>query len=301
MREFAKISSEFWTSITGKKIKNCNSDAKVIALYLMTNRHVNMIGFYYLPILFITHEAGISFEGTSKELKSLIEIGFCSYDYKHEYVWVHDVAAQELGQLKKNDNRIKYVNTICKKLINIPLLNNFYEKYKDLLKLDVSFEAPLKAPRSQDKEQKQDKEKEQKQDKEIKNIPNLILGGEQTTSDVDEEEISVKNVITFPVKTKSSAVFTVPLRQGGPRIIEQSEVDEWQKNYPDIDVRQELRQLIAWNQVNPDRQKTKRGINRHIQGWLAHAKKPNYPAQPLSTWDHNMGVINQLLEEDHGG
>ncbi|WP_342228004.1 hypothetical protein [Rickettsiella endosymbiont of Rhagonycha lignosa] len=68
-----------------------------------------------------------------------------------------------------------------------------------------------------------------------------------------------------------------------------------------MNVRQELRKLIAWNQANPDRQKTKRGINRHIQGWLGHAKKLNVkPVQSLSTWDHNMAVINQLLEEDCG-
>ncbi|GEM_PF-1826895 len=132
----------------------------------------------------------------------------------------------------------------------------------------------------------------------------IFLDGEQTTSVVDEEELPVKNLITFPIKTKSSVVFTVPLRQARKRVVTEIELDEWQKNYPEVNVRQEIRKLIAWNQANPDRQKTKRGINRHIQGWLAHAQQKhgnnNAIQSPISTWDHNVAVINALLEEDNG-
>ena len=66
MREFAKISADFWISPMGKKIKNCELEAKVIAFYLMTCRHANMIGFYYLPLIFITHETAIPLEGVIK-------------------------------------------------------------------------------------------------------------------------------------------------------------------------------------------------------------------------------------------
>ena len=99
-------------------------------------------------------------------------------------------------------------------------------------------------------------------------------------------------------------VFTVPLRQGKVRAITSRELDDWQTNYPAVNTQQEIRHLIAWNQANPDRRKTERGINRHIQGWLAHASQKqtqvsrSSPPQ-LSTWDHNMAVINALLEEDH--
>ncbi len=72
-----------------------------------------------------------------------------------------------------------------------------------------------------------------------------------------------------------------------------------------MDVHQEIRQLIAWNQANPDRQKTERGINRHIQGWLTHAQqKQSHVSRDgpnrQSTWDHNVAVIHALLEEENG-
>ncbi len=240
-------------------------------------------------------------------LEALITVGFCAYDVETEYVWIHEMAISQIGILKKNDNRVKYVNCLFRKLPEITFLFDFYEKYRDFLHLELperkdlsevsskGLQSPLEAI-----ENREDRlENINYISNKIEDLP-IILGGEQSSS-VDEEKLSVKNVITFPVKTKSSAVFTIPLRQGGLRVIEESEIEEWQKNYSEVNVRQEIRKLIAWNHANPDRQKTKRGINRHIQGWLAHAKNSNYQSiQSLSTWDHNMAVIEQLLEEDNG-
>lgn len=307
MSEFSKIFRDFWIMPLGKKIRNCELEGKALAFYLMTSPHTNMTGIYYLPLPLAAHETGVPLEGVQRGLEALIKIGFCSYDVETEYVWIHDMATSQLGALKRNDNRVKYVNCLFRKFPKTSFLSKFYEKYKDLLHLELPTskdlsEAPSKGLRSSFEaiENIEDRieNKEYRLDK--TDIPILLCRG-QTTSAVDKEKLPVKNLITFPVKTKSSVVFTIPLRQGGKRIIEESEVDEWQKNYPDVNVRQEVRKLIAWNQANPDRQKTERGINRHIQGWLAHVKKLNVKSvQPTSTWDHNVAVINALLEEDNG-
>lgn len=302
MRDFAMISADFWIGPMGKKIKNCELEAKVISFYLMSCRHANMIGFYYLPLIFITHETGIPLEGVSKGLASLIEIKFCSYDAETECAWVHEMAATELGiTLKKNDNRVKHINNVYKKLPQSTLQRAFYERYGDSLFL----EGPPKSLRSQDKKQEQ----EQKQDKKQENTIIIFRGEHNSVSTTetqkpakDAEEKS-KNIISL-VKKTDPVTFTVPLRQGKTRVITDNELDEWQKNYLGVDVRQEIRHLIAWNQANPDRQKTQRGINRHIQGWLVHAQqKQNHASRDgphrQSTWDHNVAVINAILEEDN--
>ncbi len=307
MSEFSKIFRDFWIMPLGKKIRNCELEGKALAFYLMTSPHTNMTGIYYLPLPLAAHEIGIPSKGVQRGLEALIKIGFCSYDVETEYVWIHDMATSQLGALKRNDNRVKYVNCLFRKLPKLSFLTDFYEKYRDLLHLELpkkinlsetlskGLQSPFKAIQNIEDRIENIEYITNKED-----IP-IILCREQTPSSVDEERLSVKNLITFPVKTKSSVVFTIPLRQGGKRIIEEPEVDQWQKNYPDVNVRQEIRKLIAWNQANPDRQKTARGINRHIQGWLAHAKKLNVKSvQPTSTWDHNVAVINALLEEDNG-
>lgn len=304
MRKFAKISSDFWTSPLGKKIRNCELEAKALTFYLMTCPHANMMGIYYLPLPLVAHEIGVPMEGVQRGLEALIKVSFCSYDLESEYVWIHEMAISQIGILKKNDNRVKYVNCLFRKLPKITFLPVFYEKYRDLLQLELPQTKHLQEGTS--KGLQRPLEAIENREWRLENIDIekdtlIVLGGEQPTSNVVEEKLPVKNLITFPVKTTSSVEFTVPLRQGDKRIIEESEIDEWQKNYPDVNVLREIRKLIAWNQANPDRQKTKRGINRHIQGWLGHAKKLSVkPVQSLCTWDHNMAVINQLLEEDYG-
>ncbi len=308
MREFAKFPPQFWMSSLYKKIKFCDAETKIIAFYLMTCPNSNMIGFYYLPLVLLAHETGCSLEEALKGLRSLTEVGFCAYDEHTDYVWIYEMASVQTGApLKTKDNKVKHANELFQQLPETSFLTEFYEKYRDLLHLELHpREKVIKPPLKPLQSPFEVSEKREKRSEKIEVISNkedlsISLGGQQTKLADDEEEFSVKNLITFPVKTKNSVVFTIPLRQGGKRIIEESEVDEWQKNYPDVNVRQEIRKLIAWNQANPDRQKTERGINRHIQGWLAHAKKLNVKSvQPTSTWDHNVAVINALLEEDNG-
>lgn len=51
--------------------------------------------------------------------------------------------------------------------------------------------------------------------------------------------------------------------------INQKQVDEWKELFPAVDIIQELRKMRAWCDANPDRRKTKRGINRFIVSWLS--------------------------------
>src|SRR5262245_51991315 len=121
MRDYAKIAPQFWIGSTGKQIRQLGTRAQLVALYLITNPHANMIGIYYLPIVFISHEIGIPLEGAQKALQSLCDIAFCSYDEQTEYVWVHEMAFYQVGeQLKPADNRVKSINEVYQALPDLP-------------------------------------------------------------------------------------------------------------------------------------------------------------------------------------
>jgi uncharacterized phage protein (TIGR02220 family) len=116
--------------------------------------------------MFIVHETGIPFEVASKALRSLSEVGFCSYDPQMEYVWVHEMALYQIGkQLKRNDNRVRGINETVKNLPNLAFLPRFFEKYKDIFYLEnlTQTPSPLEAPseplRSQEQEQEQEQDK----------------------------------------------------------------------------------------------------------------------------------------------
>lgn len=46
----------------------------------------------------------------------------------------------------------------------------------------------------------------------------------------------------------------------------------WRETYPAVDIEQELRRMIAWLDSNPTKRKTRRGIERFINSWLARTQ-----------------------------
>jgi len=51
-----------------------------------------------------------------------------------------------------------------------------------------------------------------------------------------------------------------------------ADVIAWQKTYPAVNVHQELMAMESWLDANPTRRKTKQGIKRFINSWLARAQ-----------------------------
>jgi hypothetical protein len=155
MREYAKISSSFWTGKTGRAIRG-DSDAQIVALYLLTSLHANMIGVFYCPITYISHETGSPFEGAFKGLQRLIEVGFCTYDEESETVWVHEMARFQIGDaLKASDNRVKDIRKRFDEIPASQIQQGFYEKYKEAFHLieptfppvnNKPLESPSEAP-----------------------------------------------------------------------------------------------------------------------------------------------------------
>ena len=56
MRDYGKVSPQFWIGQTGKKLRAEGMEAQIVAMYLMTSPHANMLGLYYCPAMFIAHE-----------------------------------------------------------------------------------------------------------------------------------------------------------------------------------------------------------------------------------------------------
>jgi hypothetical protein len=186
MRQFAKVSPQFWFDETGRQLRQYGMETQLMALYLLTSPHSNMVGIYYLPIVYIAHETGISLDKANECLQTLCNIDFCSYDSEKEYVWVHDMARSQIDTaLNPNDNRVKYINSIVQALPSLSFLAAFYQRYQINLclnpytasdktsrqsltstPLESPSEGPSKPLRSQEKEKEKEKEQENEQEKE---------------------------------------------------------------------------------------------------------------------------------------
>lgn len=63
------------------------------------------------------------------------------------------------------------------------------------------------------------------------------------------------------------------LKDGNRYPIRESQISEWKELYPLVDIRQELRSMCGWLQGNPQKRKTKAGILRFINNWLARTQQ----------------------------
>tara|TARA_B100001079_G_scaffold190327_1_gene164167 strand:- start:1603 stop:2424 length:822 start_codon:yes stop_codon:yes gene_type:complete len=86
----------------------------------------------------------------------------------------------------------------------------------------------------------------------------------------------------------------IPLNTGDEYPVTQSQIDEWQRLFPAVDVGQAVREMRAWSASNASRRKTRRGIERFATNWLSREQDKGTnqpPGGPRGTNDsgHNAG------------
>ena len=84
-------------------------------------------------------------------------------------------------------------------------------------------------------------------------------------------------------KPHESAVISVPLNDGTEHSVTQTDIDKYTSLYPAVDVMQELRKMVGWLDGNPTRKKTRKGIKRFINGWLAREQDKGGLRPPAPT------------------
>lgn len=163
MREYGKVAPSFWIGETGREIIQSGPESTIVALYLMTSPHANMLGLYYLPIAYVSHDTGLPLEGASKGLQRVCEAGLCGYDKGSQVVWVYEMARYQVeDSLKPGDKRVIGINKEYQRLPKCSFLGDFFDKYHKAFHLENrrGSEAPCKPLRSQEQEQEQEQEQD---------------------------------------------------------------------------------------------------------------------------------------------
>lgn len=94
-------------------------------------------------------------------------------------------------------------------------------------------------------------------------------------SSIDLEENSILHGAetppsrNIPPLNASLIVISITLNDKTEYPITEEDVKEWKELYPAVDVLQELRKMRGWAIANPTKRKTKNGIKRFINSWLA--------------------------------
>lgn len=83
-----------------------------------------------------------------------------------------------------------------------------------------------------------------------------------------EEDILLPGAVPAPDRQEPPFI-EIPLNDGSTYPVYQSDVEQWQGLYPAVDIPVQLRKISGWNDANPQKRKTKRGIRGHINSWLS--------------------------------
>lgn len=136
MRDWGKVSADFWSRGSGKRLRG-EYLAQVVALHLVTCRWSNSLGVFYIPLASLASEIGSPLEGALAGLSVVTEAGFAYYDRASEMVWIPNHAEVEIGKaLKPGDKRRPYIQEELESLGNHPFAVSFWEKYGEAYGLE---------------------------------------------------------------------------------------------------------------------------------------------------------------------
>ena len=76
------------------------------------------------------------------------------------------------------------------------------------------------------------------------------------------------------------------------------DVDEWKELYPAVDIIQELRKMKGWLNGNPTKRKTRRGIKRFINSWLAREQDKRHDVKETSVGEYRTHKTDQVPVEE---
>jgi hypothetical protein len=112
-----------------------------------------------------------------------------------------------------------------------------------------------------------------------------------------------------PVSSPEPFIGTIPLIDGSSFGFTQDDLSGWCEAYPAVDVKAQLLEMREWSKANPKQAKTKAGIRRYINTWLAKeqdksgAKSYERKDAVLERSRQNLANIEsaaQRLENSHG-
>jgi hypothetical protein len=238
MRDYGKVSPQFWTGKTGKALRG-HQEAQIVAMYLMTAPLSTMIGVYQIPKLFIAHETGLTMEGACKGLARCIDTGFCVYDEETETVFVVEMAAHQVGEvLKAGDLRAKGIFKQYAAIAETEIGRAFFDRYGD------DYSLPTKA---------------------------LVSPFEGALTD-GEGASKPRNPVTAPAPVTAPVVL-IPLDDDSEHPVTAADIAEFRSAYPRIDPEAECKKARAWCLGARANRKTRRGVGKFLNGWMARAQK----------------------------
>ena len=146
---YATIHTKVWQD---SKFRGLDSMGKMMFMYLLTAPHSNMIGYYYIPKLYMAADTDMPMDEIDRALDALVDAGMVLYDSDSNMLLLRQFL--KYNPLN-NENQVKGALQLLGELPESPLVVEFYsgieahcpdhtERFRDACKSHTS---PSEAPR----------------------------------------------------------------------------------------------------------------------------------------------------------
>ncbi len=283
MRDYGKVQTTFWTS---QDTSGLTDTGRMLALYLLTSPHSNILGCFHLPVGYVCEDLKWATERVEKGFAELFGKGFATRDNDSKWVVMHaylkwnpienpnqGVSAGRLFEQIPSRSTVKPLLAAALREFSKHFPAKILDEFETVSK-------PLPKPfrnQEQEQEQEQDQEHATASCTKPQSASAPAASGLVDLSDMDALDEALTGGMLAAPPTPSPApapepaeppVLMMPLVGEAEFGITQSAIDGWVAAYPGVDVIRQLAAMRQWCIANPRKRKTKRGLLAFCNSWL---------------------------------
>lgn len=237
---YSKIHDDIWQTLKRKKVSRAG---KLLFIYLFSCPHRSIVGLYHLPFPYIAADLGMSIREIEQTVSELFQKGLIEYERQSEFMFVKNfLAYNPLPNGNVEKAAIKFVaglpETALLRSVET-VLKPFAKQYRNLF------------------------------DTVCRTVSHTEAETEATAKAETEADGCRASTPPPSGAPAPQSVVTLALNDRTEFPIGEEQVREWAALYPAVDVEQQLRAMRGWLQANPGKRKTRGGILRFVNAWLA--------------------------------
>ncbi|EDP46552.1 hypothetical protein [Rickettsiella grylli] len=176
MREYGSVQTQFWSDLA---LQNLSTHAKLLAVYLLTGPHTNMLGCFRLPIGYVAEDLKWNGETVYQVFSELSQVKFLIRDTESNWILItHFLDWNPI----ENPNQGKSLSKLFKRvptqsMVFRPLIVSLLAQNKHLDEGFKNHLATLSQPfQNQEQNQEQDQNQEKDQEQDVVCKPSFIGG-----------------------------------------------------------------------------------------------------------------------------
>lgn len=262
MAKYRKVSVQMWNDA---KFRSLSDDGKLVFIFVLTHPHMTSVGGMRGTLAGLAAELGWQTERLSKAFGESSERGAIWYDAEACFIAFPNFVKHNQPE---SPNVVKAWAKSFSELPESHLKSKLYKRVdEEVKKLPLAFQKAFGSLSKDFANQEQEQEQEQKED--LSEKPKLV---------------------------SSDTSISLPCADGSEYVYPEKYLDAARKAYSLVDIRKQVPMARAWLEANPTRKKTRRGMTKFLNSWLATAQKDAEKGKVLGLPVETTG--RQLTDED---